>query len=194
MNRHIYFYGEDKKKQTLDVLTAWRLITASGGKIMRVTFTKRTNGEKREMVCRIGVTKGVKGTGNSNKVTDLVKNHIIRVWDIQKKGFRSINLDTVEEIRMMGHTITVDDVVKTVKKNVNEIKTIKMTAKCSDLCYMNFKNAQGKQVGERDGYVPDFMPGQHWGDYVELEIDVATGKILNWKAPTQKQLRDAIEK
>jgi len=26
------------------------------------------------------------------------------------------------------------------------------------------------------------------GDYVMLDIDVATGKILNWKTPTDKEM------
>jgi hypothetical protein len=32
-----------------------------------------------------------------------------------------------------------------------------------------------------DGYVPSFFPGEHFGDYVMLDIDPYTGKILNWK-------------
>jgi hypothetical protein len=39
-----------------------------------------------------------------------------------------------------------------------------------------------------NGYVPDFFPEEHWGDYVMLDIDIDTGKILNWKVPTQEQL------
>lgn len=31
-----------------------------------------------------------------------------------------------------------------------------------------------------DGYVPAFMPGEHYGDYVDLVIDVQTGHIKNW--------------
>lgn len=59
---------------------------------------------------------------------------------------------------------------------------ISINAKCSDLFSATLTNG-GKVVGEYDGYVPDFMPGEHYGDYVELEIDVATGRILNWKVP-----------
>lgn len=40
-----------------------------------------------------------------------------------------------------------------------------------------------------DGYVPDFFPGDHFGDYVELTIELATGKIIGWKAPTEKDLK-----
>ena len=47
---------------------------------------------------------------------------------------------------------------------------------------------------EYDGYVPDFFPGKHYGDYVQLEIDADTGKILNWKAPTKEDIDELFEK
>jgi hypothetical protein len=50
-----------------------------------------------------------------------------------------------------------------------------------------------KRVGEMDGYVPSWFPNpneQHYGDYVILEIDIETGKILNWKPPTATNLKD----
>jgi len=51
-------------------------------------------------------------------------------------------------------------------------------------------NGMGNQVGkDYDGYVPDWMPGKHYGDYVELNIDVETGRVLNWKRPTIAALK-----
>ena len=32
---------------------------------------------------------------------------------------------------------------------------------------------------QEDGYVPGFFPGDY-GDYVDLQIDVRTGQIVNW--------------
>jgi hypothetical protein len=46
----------------------------------------------------------------------------------------------------------------------------------------------GKHAGDYDGYVPDFFPGQHYGDYVKLDIDIDTGKIVNWKTPADDEL------
>lgn len=66
---------------------------------------------------------------------------------------------------------------------------ISMSAKCSDLFSCTFKNEDGSEVNY-SGYVPDFFPGDHYGDYVMLDIDIETGRILNWKAPT---LRDIIK-
>ena len=76
---------------------------------------------------------------------------------------------------------------------MKKITTIFVTAKCSDLCHVSFFDEDKNKVGERDDYVPDFMPEEHYGDYVELEIEIATGKILNWKVPTQKELKGSIQ-
>ena len=54
----------------------------------------------------------------------------------------------------------------------------------------------GKQVGEYDGYVPQWFPNpstEHYGDYVQLEIDVSTGNILGWKCPTQTELNKTFK-
>lgn len=75
---------------------------------------------------------------------------------------------------------------------MKNIKTIFVTAKCSDLCHVTFYDEDKNDVGISDGYVPEFMPEEHYGDYVELEIEIATGKILNWKVPTQKKLKESM--
>lgn len=74
-----------------------------------------------------------------------------------------------------------------------KITTISICGKTSDACNIIYKDADGEYVGSRDGYVPDFMPGEHYGDYIELLIDVETGQILNWKKPTQKVLKESME-
>lgn len=78
---------------------------------------------------------------------------------------------------------------KIVKVNV---KTLDISAKCSDCFSATLADAEGRVVKEHDGYVPRFMPGEHYGDYVMLKIDIDTGQILNWKAPTAEQLESFI--
>ena len=68
-------------------------------------------------------------------------------------------------------------------------KTIRINAKCCDLFCASLHDVSGNEIGEYNGYVPDFMPGDHYGDYVDLEIDLQTGKILNWKAPSATALK-----
>lgn len=76
---------------------------------------------------------------------------------------------------------------------MKKITTIFITAKCVDACHILFQDKDKNAVGERNDYVPDFMPEEHFGDYIEIEIEIATGKILNWKVPTQKELKDSIQ-
>lgn len=73
------------------------------------------------------------------------------------------------------------------------ITILEMTAKCSDLCSMVASNEAGDTIFAGDGYVPDFMPDEHYGDYVILKIEVATGKILNWRAPTDAEILRDLE-
>lgn len=58
---------------------------------------------------------------------------------------------------------------------------LSINAKCSDLYSHQIFTKEGKLYREYVGYVPSFMPGNHYGDYIELDIDPYTGKILNWK-------------
>lgn len=74
-------------------------------------------------------------------------------------------------------------------------QTIRISAKCSDMFSAQLKT-DGKFAGEYDGYVPKWFPNpsvQHYGDYVDLEIDLATGQILNWKKPTQAQVDETFQ-
>lgn len=50
----------------------------------------------------------------------------------------------------------------------------------------------GVEIAEGTGYLPNF-PGFADGDYFDVQIDAATGQILNWKPMTADQIREAIE-
>jgi len=51
----------------------------------------------------------------------------------------------------------------------------------------------GKVVaGKDEDYVPSFFPGEHYGDYLILDIDIDTGLITNWKQPTPQAVMDAF--
>ncbi len=73
-------------------------------------------------------------------------------------------------------------------------KTVLSTCiKCSDRFAAILTDGTGKVLKEHDNYVPEFMPGNHYGDYVELDIDIETGQILNWKKPSKKLLDQFIK-
>ena len=58
-------------------------IKSSRGKIFTAITTKRTNGERRVLNCRLGVTKYVTGEGLK---FDPEKKNLITVFDMQKLG------------------------------------------------------------------------------------------------------------
>jgi hypothetical protein len=70
---------------------------------------------------------------------------------------------------------------------------ISISAKCSDCFGATFCDADNNEVAEYDGYVPSFFPEKHYGDYVQLDIELATGKILNWKVPTLDDINDTLK-
>lgn len=93
------------------------LNNTASGQLFTVDFVKRGDGSIRTMNCRRGVSKGVKGVGQSY---DPKSHNLLTVFDMQKldpkaphnagksddemqKGaFRNINLDALVALRMQG--------------------------------------------------------------------------------------------
>lgn len=74
-----------------------------------------------------------------------------------------------------------------------DAKTLKIYIKVRDMFCAGLVNAEGKEIKDYEGYVPDFMPGEHFGDYLDLEINLESGQILNWVKPTPQQIQDFVE-
>jgi hypothetical protein len=70
-------------------------ILSKGNKIFSVTFIKK-DGSTRRMVARLGVRKGVKGIGMSFSPSE--KNLMV-VFDMHKRAFRMVNLETIVELK-----------------------------------------------------------------------------------------------
>jgi|WetSurMetagenome_2_1015567.scaffolds.fasta_scaffold1245344_1 hypothetical protein len=71
---------------------------------------------------------------------------------------------------------------------------ISFSAKCSDLFGATLTDMAGNQLGQDyDGYVPDWFPDEHFGDYVMLDVNVLTGKIVNWRVPTSAELNKTFK-
>lgn len=81
-----------------------------------------------------------------------------------------------------------------IKKTVEvEAKTLHIFIKVRDCFGGKITDRDGDVlVDKEDGYVPDFMPGDHGGDYLILDIDLDSGQILNWKKPTAEQIERFI--
>lgn len=71
-------------------------------------------------------------------------------------------------------------------------KVLSLHLKVCDEFTATLKDDRGETLLDYEGYVPGFMPGEHFGDYVQLDIDIDTGKILNWVTPTAEQIESFI--
>ena len=70
-------------------------------------------------------------------------------------------------------------------------KTIQFYAKTADRFAAVFTDVKGNTF-ETDGYPPKFL--DKYCDGVNLEIDLETGQILNWKKPSDEDIEEYIEK
>jgi len=73
-----------------------------------------------------------------------------------------------------------------------EAKSLNLHMKVRDEFCAQLVDQNGDTLKDYEGYVPSFMPGEHYGDYLILNIDLDTGQILNWKAPTATQIEKFI--
>ena len=74
-----------------------------------------------------------------------------------------------------------------------DIKTVAVHVKVCDSGSYDLRDVKGDIVGtiEQD-YVPSFFPGEHYGDYLILNIDIETGQITNWKKPNPDKILDGF--
>jgi len=76
-----------------------------------------------------------------------------------------------------------------------EAKTLLIYCEVRDNFTASLQDQDGVDLYvQEDGYVPDFMPGQHYGDYVILNIDIDTGQVTNWKAPSFEDIQAWMKK
>ena len=83
------------------------VIRKTNGKFFKVLFVKK-DGSLREMTCRLGVKKGLRG---GKSTTDHLDN-IVTVYDIVAKGYRNINLDTVKYFKCGGVEYNIETLEK----------------------------------------------------------------------------------
>lgn len=81
------------------------------------------------------------------------------------------------------------------KKEVQvQAKTLSIHMKVCDQFSARLLDQDGGEIHDQeDGYVPGFMPGDHYGDYLILDIDMDTGKITNWKSVGAEDIQEWIE-
>jgi hypothetical protein len=84
---------------------AKRLIKDTKGKIFTATFTKK-DGTERVMNARLGVKKYLKG---GSLAYDAESKGLIPVYDMQLKGYRTINVNTISKLKIGKNTYDVSN-------------------------------------------------------------------------------------
>jgi len=85
-------------------VTAKDMIQNSKGKIFTATYIKKDN-SSRVMNCRLGVHKGVTGAGMKYNPDDY---NLIPVYDMQNKGFRMVDVNTLLSIQINKQSYEVE--------------------------------------------------------------------------------------
>lgn len=72
-------------------------------------------------------------------------------------------------------------------------KSVHVHVKVVDTGNYELRDHLERKIASRDeDYVPGFFPGDHYGDYLILDIDIETGQIRNWKKPTPQAVVEAF--
>ncbi len=88
--------------KNLSVKELQNVLLGTKGKIFSATFVKK-NGKVRDINCRLGVKSHIKGTG-SPSFAESSDNPYQLVFDLQKNGYRVINLETIIQINFNKKT------------------------------------------------------------------------------------------
>ena len=85
--------------------------------------------------------------------------------------------------------------IKVKNTHLVKAKELRIHCKVRDEFTASLHDENGSEIhSPEDGYVPGFIPGQHYGDYVILNVDLEmTRQIANWKTPKPEQLEQWIE-
>jgi hypothetical protein len=81
--------------------TLEQILKETKGKFFRATFVKK-DGSVRNMVARLGVTSHLKG--GERKYNEA---QYIGVFDVQARGYRLINKETLKEVKFNGNVYSV---------------------------------------------------------------------------------------
>lgn len=74
-----------------------------------------------------------------------------------------------------------------------EATELRLHCKVSDRFTASLVDKSGEVIHDQDdGYVPSLMPGNHYGDYIILNINIDTGQITNWEKPTVEKIKAFI--
>jgi hypothetical protein len=84
------------------------ILRSSGGRFVSLAFIKRSTGQERRMLCRLGVRRYLKGGTLAFSPDD---HGLMVVWSVHDQGYRSVPVNSITAIRHKGiwHTVTPDE-------------------------------------------------------------------------------------
>jgi hypothetical protein len=106
------------EKISIDTQQAKQLIKDTKGKIFTVTFIKRTDGSVRVMNARLGVKAYLKG---GTLPYNPEEKGLIPVFDIQKRSYRMISLDSILVLKTGNKEYEIKDNIKEHDLSLEEI-------------------------------------------------------------------------
>ena len=98
--------------KTLAISKAIDFIRTTNGRFFSVSFIKK-DGSTRNMTARLGVSKGIKGTGTYSHTGDSRRNNMT-VWDAAKRNFRAVPLDRIIWIKIDGQEYAVVQIMSSI--------------------------------------------------------------------------------
>lgn len=114
---------------------------------------------------------------------------------------RNGSMDAIKKntpIDMKSRLEQIKSADKDFEGSVKDIKSMNIQMKVSDNFYATFADGKGNDDFEYSGYVPGFMAGENGDDYIDMDVDLKTGKITNWKKPSDKDIaglkKDSIKR
>lgn len=90
--------------EIIDLASAIKLLDDAGDQILSVTFRKRTTGAWRKINGRFEVKSALRG---GPKAYDPASKNLKVIYDLQKKAYRSINLNDIVKLTLNGVTYSI---------------------------------------------------------------------------------------
>jgi hypothetical protein len=125
-------------------------------------------------------------------VLETTKKSMLIENDISKHKHWTTYVDFYNEYEL------IEEIVKAVENNEKILDLdkykLRIFIKIRDEFYCKILNENEQEILKYEGYVPDFMPTEHCGDYIDLEINMKTGQITNWKENIENEVYSFINK
>jgi hypothetical protein len=105
---HFHFYKSIKTKamKTVSKVEAMgRILSSKDGRFFSVRFVKK-DGSVRDMTCKKVVKSAINGVGSRYNA---IERGYIPVYDINNKGYRTVNFDTLIGFKMNGQSYVVNN-------------------------------------------------------------------------------------